>query len=142
MLRIPLTLALACSFAVSASAQTASTSHKPAPKASAAKTVWPDEGPRTWAPRPTVPAITANDLRTRLYQISDDSMLGRRVGEPGDYKATAYIAAEFKRMGLKPAGDNAGFFQNLDFGPAAFDITASKLTTGGSALALVYYVAP
>jgi len=26
------------------------------------KPVWPDEGPRTWAPRPTVTAITANDL--------------------------------------------------------------------------------
>ena len=25
---------------------------------------WPDEGPATWAPRPTETAITANDLRT------------------------------------------------------------------------------
>ena len=43
------------------------------------KPVWPDEGPATWAPRPTVPAITANDLRTRLYQLADDSMMGRRI---------------------------------------------------------------
>ena len=48
----------------------------------AVKPVWPDEGPMTWAPRPTVAAITANDLRTRLYQFADDSMLGRRIGEP------------------------------------------------------------
>ncbi|MGH7654747.1 MAG: hypothetical protein ACREN6_08795, partial [Gemmatimonadaceae bacterium] len=123
MPRTTLTLALLLSVALPAAAQTA-------------KTVWPDEGPRTWVPRPTVSAITANDLRTRLYQISDDSMMGRRVGELGDYKVTTYIAAEFKRMGLKPAGDNGGFFQNLDFGPAAFDIKASKLTAGGSALAL------
>ncbi|MFI5233408.1 MAG: M28 family peptidase [Gemmatimonadales bacterium] len=136
MHRIPLTLALACFVAASASAQTDSASHKTAHKAASAKTVWPDEGPRTWAPRPTVRAITANDLRTRLYQIADDSMLGRRVGELGNYKATAYIAAEFKRLGLKPAGDNGGFFQILDFGPAAFDITASKLAAGGSVLAL------
>ena len=45
--------------------------------------VWPDEGPRTWAPRPTVSAITANDLRTRLYQFADDSMQGRQVGRDG-----------------------------------------------------------
>ncbi|MEK7401525.1 MAG: hypothetical protein AABZ80_04095, partial [Gemmatimonadota bacterium] len=70
------------------------------------KPVWPDEGPATWAPRPTVPAITANDLRTRLYQLADDSMAGRRIGEPGNYKGTEYIAAEFKRLGLKPAGEN------------------------------------
>ncbi len=134
MLRIPLTLALACSLAASASAQSDSASHKTAGKPSA-KTVWPDEGPRTWAPRPTVPAITANDLRTRLYQISDDSMLGRRVGELGNYKATTYIASEFKRLGLKPAGDNGTYFQNLDFGPAGFDV-ASKLVAGGSPLAM------
>src|SRR6266700_4798296 len=68
------------------------------------KPVWPDEGPPTWAPRPTVAAITANDLRTRLYQFAGDSMQGRRVGEPGNYKGTDYIAREFKRLGLKPAG--------------------------------------
>lgn len=134
MTRISLALALAICAAGSASAQTDSV-HKAAPKASSAKTVWPDEGPRTWAPRPTVPAITANDLRTRLYQISDDSMLGRRVGELGNYKATAYIAAEFKRLGLKPAGDNGGYFQNLAFGPAEFDLSTSKLSAGGAPLA-------
>ncbi|MGH7615747.1 MAG: hypothetical protein ACREPM_00805 [Gemmatimonadaceae bacterium] len=41
--------------------------------------VWPDEGPYKWAPRPTEAAITANDLRTRLYQFADDSMEGRRI---------------------------------------------------------------
>ena len=65
MSRISLMLTLALSFAGSASAQKDSASHKPS-KPPATKTVWPDEGPRTWAPRPTVSAITANDLRTRL----------------------------------------------------------------------------
>jgi hypothetical protein len=39
--------------------------------------VWADEGPLTWTPRPTESAIAANDLRTHLYQIADDSMKGR-----------------------------------------------------------------
>jgi hypothetical protein len=72
----------------------------------AVKPVWPDEGPLKWAPRPTVSEITANDLRTRLYQFADDSMMGRKIGELGNLKGTAYIAAEFKRLGLKPGGDN------------------------------------
>src|SRR6185437_5104810 len=55
------------------------------------KPVWPDEGPFKWTPRPTSPDITPNDLRTRLYQFADDSMQGRRIGEPGNYKGTAYI---------------------------------------------------
>jgi hypothetical protein len=68
--------------------------------------VWPEEGPLKWAPRPTTSEITANDLRTRLYQFADDSMHGRRIGEPGNVKGTDYIAREFARLGLKPAGDN------------------------------------
>ncbi|HEY2850618.1 MAG TPA: M28 family peptidase [Gemmatimonadaceae bacterium] len=123
MLRTTLALALSFSVAIPAAGQTA-------------KTVWPDEGPRTWAPRPTGPAITANDLRTRLYQISDDSMMGRRIGELGNYKVTTYIAAEFKRMGLKPAGDNGGYFQTLDFGLATFDASASRLVAAGASYAV------
>ncbi|WP_309670414.1 M28 family peptidase [Gemmatimonas sp.] len=97
--------------------------------------VWPDEGPRTWAPRPTVSAITANDLRTRLYQFADDSMQGRRIGEKGNFKGTEYIASEFKRVGLKPAGDSGTYFQTLPFGPTQFDSSASALRVGGAALA-------
>jgi hypothetical protein len=137
--RISLVLTLALCLAGSAAAQKDSASHTPSKPSTAGTrvrsgTVWPDEGARTWAPRATVPAITANDLRTRLYQIADDSMLGRRIGELGNYKATTYIAAEFKRLGLKPAGDNGTFFQELAFGPAAFDSVATTLISGASPL--------
>ncbi len=104
------------------------------PKPAASRTVWPDEGPATWAPRPTVSAITANDLRTRLYGIADDSMQGRRIGELGNFKTTDYIAREFKRLGLKPAGDNGSYFQVLAFGPLGYDSATSVLSAGGVAL--------
>jgi hypothetical protein len=106
-----------------------------APSGGADARVWPDEGPPTWTPRPTETAITANDLRTRLYGFADDSMLGRRIGEPGNYKGTAYIASEFKRLGLRPAGDNGTYFQNLPYGPSGFDVNSSKLIVAGKALA-------
>ncbi len=106
------------------------------PATPAFRPVWPDEtGPLKWAPRPTVPAITANDLRTRLYQFADDSMMGRKVGELGDYKATAYVAREFKRLGLKPAGEAGGYFQEIDYGPMGFGVATSRLDVGGTALA-------
>ena len=97
-------------------------------------TVWPDEGPRTWAPRPTETAITANDLRTRLYQFADDSMQGRRMGEPGNFKGTAYIASEFERLGLRPAGDDGTYFQVMPFGPVGFDSASSRLMVAGNSL--------
>ena len=105
-----------------------------AKKPTAVRPVWPDEGPLTWAPRPTTPEITANDLRTRLYQFADDSMMGRRMGEPGNQKGTDYIAREFKRLGLKPAGDSGTYFQIMPYGPLGFDSAASKLIVAGKAL--------
>jgi hypothetical protein len=71
------------------------------------------QNPLTHAPRPTVPAITAQDLMTRLYIFADDSMLGREAGTLGNLKGTDYIARELKRLGLEPAGDNGTFFQDF-----------------------------
>src|SRR6185503_19360266 len=56
-------------------------------------------------------AITAEDAKTRLYIFADDSMMGRRAGDIGGMKGTAYIEHEVRRMGLIPAGDNGTFFQ-------------------------------
>ena len=128
-----LTVALLVATAVPLAGQ-AKPAAKAAPKAAAPKTVWPDEGPRTWAPRPTKPAIDANDLRTRLYQIADDSMMGREAGTLGNYMATEYIAKEMARLGLKPAGENGTWFQDVPFGPTGYDIAASSLVIDGKTL--------
>ncbi|MBA2683926.1 MAG: M28 family peptidase [Gemmatimonadaceae bacterium] len=63
----------------------------------------------------TTAAITAADLRTRLYLIADDSLRGRLAGTAGDSVATAYIASELARAGLEPAGENGGWFQAVHF---------------------------
>lgn len=63
----------------------------------------------------TTPAITAADLRTRLYLIADDSLRGRLAGSAGDSVVTAYLAAEFARVGLTPAGEDGGYFQTVHF---------------------------
>ncbi|MBU6367662.1 MAG: hypothetical protein KJT01_15720, partial [Gemmatimonadetes bacterium] len=100
----------------------------------AERPVWPDEGPRRWAPRPTGTDISPNDLRTRLYGFADDSMQGRRIGEAGNYKGTEYIAREFARLGLKPAGDSGSYFQVLPFGPVGFDRARASLLVNGAPL--------
>jgi hypothetical protein len=128
---LPLVVLLAACGGATQSAVT-STPADPRP----ATAVWPDEeSPLKWAPRPTETEITANDLRTRLYQIADDSMMGRRIGELGNYKTTEYIAREFTRLGLKPGGDNGTWYQILDYGPSAFDSTSARLAVGNAALA-------
>jgi hypothetical protein len=96
------------------------------------RAAWPDEGPRTWTPRPTEAAITPNDLRTRLYQIAADSMEGRKIGSRGDYKATAYIADVFRQAGLKPAGEKGTYFQDVPYGAYSLEGGAPRLTIGKS----------
>ena len=46
--------------------------------------------------------------------LSDEKMQGRGMGSAGLDEAAEYIAAAFKQAGLKPAGDNAGYFQHFD----------------------------
>jgi len=89
--------------------------------------------PARLAPAPTAPAITAHDLQIRLYQFADDSMQGRQVGRLGNYKGTAMIAAEVKRLGLVPAGDNGTYFQVLPFHTKRFT-DHSRLTVDGNPL--------
>jgi hypothetical protein len=86
-------------------------------------------------PKPTSGAITSQDLMTRLYIVADDSLGGRDVGTEGHYKATEYLAAEAKRMGLQPAGENGTFFQELKIGVRRVDPMAT-FVAGGSSLKL------
>jgi len=69
--------------------------------------------PGAAAPTATSSAITAGDLETRLSILADDSMQGRRAGTQGNVKGTDYIAAEARRIGLQPAGENGGWFQTV-----------------------------
>ena len=135
MNRVTLAAALSLCAAAPLAAQNQTKAMRVQKGPSTSKTVWPDEGPKTWAPRPTATDISANDLRTRLYAFADDSMQGRRIGELGNYKGTEYIAKEFKRLGLKPAGDSGTYFQVLPFGPLGFDQANSSLKIAGKPVA-------
>jgi hypothetical protein len=83
----------------------------------------------------TTAEITPADLRHRLFLIADDSMMGRESGSLGDFKAAEYVAGEFKRLGLEPAGDNGTYFQTVPFWSAAID-PQSRIDANGTALQL------
>lgn len=77
----------------------------------------------------TTASITEGDLRTRLGIYADDSMLGRGAGTLGNKRATQYIANEFRKLGLEPAGDSGTFFQDIHPDPTTrFD--AAKIEPG------------
>lgn len=74
------------------------------------------------------PAITEEDLRTRLYIFADDSMQGRDAGSAGHEKALAYIVAELTRLGIKPAGED-GYFQRVPAIPRVLPVGRRVDTT-------------
>ncbi|MBK8648479.1 MAG: M28 family peptidase [Gemmatimonadetes bacterium] len=78
-------------------------------------------------------AITAADLRRRLFLVADDSMGGRATGSRGNYQSAEYIAREFKRLGLRPAGDDGTYFQTVPFFRLRAD-SASQLMAGAATL--------
>jgi len=87
--------------------------------------------PLTYTGGPTVADITACDLMTRLYIYAADSMKGREAGTPDAIRATVYIESEVRRLGLKPAGDNGSYFQNLPVTSRVLG-AGSSITTGST----------
>jgi peptidase M28-like protein len=84
----------------------------------------------------TKPEISTADLRQRLYLIADDSMMGRETGSAGAYKTSAYVAAEFRRLGLEPAGDSGTYFQKVPFWDVKLDPKSRLVASSGSSLRL------
>jgi hypothetical protein len=87
----------------------------------------------------TTAAITPQDLRTRISIFADDSMQGRRTGTPGNAKGNAYIAAELRRLGLRPAGDSGSFLQRVPLMRFRVDSAGATLRAGSASLALWEY---
>jgi hypothetical protein len=63
------------------------------------KTDWKTAGARWWA---------------HIEYLAGDALQGRGTGTPGYQKAADYVAAQFKKQGLTPAGTD-GYFQKVDF---------------------------
>jgi hypothetical protein len=58
--------------------------------------------------------VTANALRADVSFLASDALEGRGTPSRGLDIAAEYIAAEFRRAGLEPAGDD-GYFQTASF---------------------------
>jgi hypothetical protein len=56
-------------------------------------------------------SITSADLKRHVDVLADDSLEGREAGSRGGRAASVYLAREFERHKLKPAGGDGTFFQ-------------------------------
>ncbi len=60
-------------------------------------------------------SIDAQRIRAHVRFLSDDLLEGRGTGARGGDIAAQYIATQFALDGLKPAGDDGGYLQKVDF---------------------------
>ncbi|HUP88458.1 MAG TPA: M20/M25/M40 family metallo-hydrolase [Longimicrobiales bacterium] len=86
--------------------------------------------------------VRPEPLRKHLFTIAHDTMGGRDTGGRGNYLTADYVAAQFKQIGLQPAGDNGTFFQTIPFvnvradGTAQLGVGSKKFVTGNDVLPL------
>ena len=71
-----------------------------------------------------LPAAVAPDgaevaalMRVRAHTVflADDLLEGRGTAARGHELAALYVAAQFSRLGLEPAGDRGSYFQTVSF---------------------------
>ena len=73
------------------------------------------------------PKITAYDLKADVSFLASDAMEGRGTPSKGLDIAAEYIAAEFRRAGLEPAGDD-GYFQTAPYASVTPNLDGLELT--------------
>ncbi len=78
---------------------------------------------------------SAASLLARTRTLSSDAFEGRAPGSPGEEKTVAYLAAEFKKLGLAPGNPDGTYFQNVPL-VGITSRPALSFTVGGRTLAL------
>src|SRR5712671_1008592 len=68
------------------------------------------KSPVTGAP---LPQVDKEKIRAHVKYLSSDELEGRGTGQRGGDVAADYIGKQFASYGLKPAGDNRTFFQEV-----------------------------
>jgi hypothetical protein len=90
-----------------------------------------EPAPTTASPAPDVDAtlsrITADSLRGHLSFLASDLLEGRETPSRGLDLAALYIAAQFRRAGLEPIGDD-GYFQTAPWRNLVIDGEGYELT--------------
>src|SRR3989440_1530089 len=76
--------------------------------------------------------ITAEGVRHHIGVLADDSMLGRATPSPQLEQVAQYVAAQFRRFGLKPAGDT-GYLQRYTVTQRVVDTQVSVIRITGAA---------
>lgn len=76
-------------------------------------------------------SITAAQLKNHLTFIASDELEGRDTDSRGLKTAAKYIAAHLERWGVKPAGDDGTYFQNIALLKNTVDLAGTSVEING-----------
>ena len=82
------------------------------------------------AARRAVETITEADFQARVGVLAHDSMRGRDTPSPQLEQAAKWVASEFGRVGLTPAGDDGSFIQHVTLRRSRPDPASAVTVTG------------
>lgn len=91
---------------------------------------------------PAYSAIREADLRRDVGAMASPSMRGREGGTTDELRASIWVAEQYRRIGLVPAGEDATFFQWFDMTRTRVSVTASRLVVGGQSMNLFADIVP
>lgn len=86
----------------------------------------------------TMTEITGPDMAWRIQTLASDEFAGRAPSTPGGRAASQWIADEFERMGVEPAGENGTYFQTVPLVEATLDTATAEIdiTVNGEPMGL------
>lgn len=77
--------------------------------------------PATAQTAPDEPVFSAAEVRKHVTFLADEKLEGRDAGTPGHETAARYVAEQFAALGLKPDGDDQGWYQQVSFAEYSLD---------------------
>ncbi len=97
-------------------------------------------GPSEFPPAEFLQQIRPEALKAHMEFLADDLLEGRGTGTRGFQLAANYVRAQFEGMGLKPAGVDGSYFQNIHFRKSELlrDQCALNVHRNGSEQRLVF----
>ncbi len=92
----------------------------------------------TDVPRAALERISADALKAHVRFLASDALEGRGTPPRGQDAAAEYIAAQFTRLGLEPAGSADGYFQNAGFAQVTANLEGAEIVidAGGRAFTI------
>ncbi len=102
--------------------------------------------PAVVPPAPPVPRaireIREADLRRDLFAMASPAMRGREGGTLDEMRASMWVAEQYRRIGLSPAGDDGTWFQWFNIVRTRVSVTSSRATIAGQSQAIFGDVVP